>query len=240
MSGYSWTCPHCQRPVTITNVIGGQTTLYHDNADGRHTLVTTFTVCPNEDCRKFTLNAKLHRSERNASLAGRYRAEAPGEDSEELKELVSAWQLVPPSSAQTFPDYIPKAIREDYTEACLIKDGSPKAAATLARRCLQGVIRDFWKAKPGRLVDEIEEIKGKVDQQTWDAIDAVRRVGNIGAHMEKDINVIVDVEPQEAELLIKLIESLLKEWYVNREERKNRLNSVINMASEKNEAKKSS
>ena len=54
---------------------------------------------------------------------------------------------------------------------------------------------------------------------TWDAIDAVRKVGNIGAHIEKDINVIIDVEPREAELLIGLIEMLLKDWYVVREER---------------------
>ena len=47
---------------------------------------------------------------------------------------------------------------------------------------------------------------------TWAAIDAVRRVGNIGAHMEHDINVIVDVEPREAELLIGLVETLFREW----------------------------
>ena len=34
---------------------------------------------------------------------------------------------------------------------------------------------------------------------------AVRKVGNIGAHMEKDINVIVDVDPDEAQHLIGLI-----------------------------------
>ena len=31
----------------------------------------------------------------------------------------------------------------------------------------------------------------------WQAIDAVRSIGNIGAHMEKDINLIVDVDPEE-------------------------------------------
>ncbi|MCP1830281.1 hypothetical protein ACVIHH_005106 [Bradyrhizobium sp. USDA 4518] len=34
-----------------------------------------------------------------------------------------------------------------------------------------------------------------------DAIDAVRIVGNIGAHMEKDVNLIVDIEPGEAQML---------------------------------------
>ncbi|MGT2429378.1 hypothetical protein ACU4HD_12705 [Cupriavidus basilensis] len=44
---------------------------------------------------------------------------------------------------------------------------------------------------------------------TWDSIEAVRKIGNIGARMEKDIDVIVDVEPEEAGLLIGLIESLI-------------------------------
>jgi len=226
--GFNWTCPHCQRHVTITDTISrNQATLYHKNADGRHTLVTTFIVCPNPECEKYTLDVKLYQSEQHATQM-----------KEALKELVKRWRLVPPSNAKVFPDYIPKPVIEDYTEACLIKENSPKASATLARRCLQGIIRDYWSVKPGRLVDEIEAIKDKTDNLTWDAIDAVRKVGNIGAHMEKDINLIVDVEPNEAELLINLIETLLNDWYINREERKKRLQSIVNIGSKKSEVKK--
>gem|GEM_PF-3019389 len=112
-----------------------------------------------------------------------------------LGNMVNHWRLIPPSNAKVFPDYIPKPLIDDYTEACLIKDASPKASATLSRRCLQGIIRDFWEVKPARLVDEIEAIKDKTDHLTWEAIDTVRKVGNIGAHMEKDINLIVEVDP---------------------------------------------
>lgn len=87
------------------------------------------------------------------------------------------WQLRPQSNAKPFPPYIPAPIREDYEEACSIKDLSPKAAATLSRRCLQGIIRDYWGISKARLIDEINELKGKVDQSTWDAIDAVRNIG---------------------------------------------------------------
>lgn len=227
--GFNWTCPHCQRHVTITDTISGDNiTLYHKNADGRHTLVTTFIVCPNPECRKYTLDAKLHKS-----------VSHPTRTEDVLKELVKSWRLVPPSNAKVFPDYIPKPLIDDYTEACLIKEHSPKASATLARRCLQGIIRDYWGVKPGRLVDEIEAIKDKTDHLTWEAIDAVRKVGNIGAHMEKDINLIVDVEPNEAELLINLIETLLNDWYINREERKKRLQSIVDIGSKKTEIKKS-
>lgn len=46
--------------------------------------------------------------------------------------------------AKQFPDYIPQQIRNDYEEACAIFNLSPKAYATLSRRTLQGMIRDFW------------------------------------------------------------------------------------------------
>ena len=131
---------------------------------------------------------------------------------------------------KNFPDYIPAGIREDYQEACSIRDLSPKASAALARRCLQGIIRDFWEVEPAKLSNEIMQIKGKVDEVTRKAIDAVRSVGNIGAHMEKDVNLIIDVEPGEAEKLVGLIEILLKEWYVAREERKSRVEAVIKLA----------
>ena len=77
------------------------------------------------------------------------------------------------------------------------------------------MIRDFWKVKDKpNLKQEIDAIQDKVDPGLWKAIDGIREMGNIGAHMEKDVNLIIDIEPDEAEQLIKLIELLFKEWYV--------------------------
>ncbi|HEY5805391.1 MAG TPA: DUF4145 domain-containing protein [Lysobacter sp.] len=194
--------------------------LYVKNADGPRTLASYFYVCPNPECQKLTLTAALHvRVTRGTS--------------NELGALVERWDLIPSSSARSFPTYIPAAILADYREACLIRNLSPKASATLSRRCLQGIIRDFWLVKPGRLVDEIGQIKDKVDPLTWDAIDSLRRIGNIGAHMEKDIDLIVEVDPQEADLLIGLVETLLRDWYITREERKARMAALIAAAASK-------
>src|SRR5262249_23110992 len=135
-----------------------------------------------------------------------------------IKPALATWTLRPKSNARPFPAYIPTPILDDYNEACLIVIDSPKASATLSRRCLQGMIRDFWGIKDKTLLVEINALQGKIDPTTWAAVDAVRSVGNIGAHMEKDINLIVDVEPEEAQLLIGLIEFLLKDWYVGRHE----------------------
>ena len=125
-------------------------------ADGNRLLATSFFVCPNPDCTKFTLAASLHETVWN-------------NDWRVGKEL-ERWALVPDSRAKNFPEYIPQQILEDYREACTIKSLSPKASATLSRRCLQGMIRDFWSVKPGRLVDEIGAIEEKVDPLTWTAI----------------------------------------------------------------------
>lgn len=222
MRDFNWTCPHCERAVTITDqrFSASRHTLEIENKDGRCTLLTKYIICPNPECRKRTLLAELYES-------------TPAMHVDNLGKRLEHWNLVPDSRAKSFPSYIPAAILEDYREACQIREASPKASATLSRRCLQGIVRDFWQVKPGRLVDEIDAIKDKIDPLTWDAIDALRQMGNIGAHMEKDINVIVDVDPGEASLLIGLVETLLREWYIQREERKVRMGALIAAAANK-------
>ena len=53
--------------------------------------------------------------------------------------------VFPKAIFKHFPSYVPQPIRQDYEEACSILSLSPKAAATLCRRCLQGMIHDFWQ-----------------------------------------------------------------------------------------------
>ena len=221
---FNWNCPHCERAVTITDErrSSDMHTLRIENAEGRRTLSTTFFVCPDPECRKFTLSATL--SESHFDQARNH---------EKIIKVLQSWALIPASSGRNFPDYIPEAIRSDYLEACAIKALSPKASATLARRCLQGMVRNFWDVKPGRLFEEINQIKDKVDPSIWSAIEAVRKFGNIGAHMEKNIDVIVDVDPKEAELLISLIERLLEDWYIARERRRISTTALIDAAAAK-------
>jgi len=224
---FNWTCPYCDRKTTINadNFLKNEHHMTIDNAEGYRILSTEWIVCPNDKCSKITLKTGLF--ERAFSSTKYVRG----------KELKS-WRLLPGSYAKSFPDYIPKPLRQDYEESASIIDLSPKASATLSRRCLQGIIRDFWKIKKGRLVEEINAIEEKVDPLTWQSIDAIRKVGNIGAHMEKDINLIIDVEPKEAYLLLQLIELLFEEWYVHRHEREERLKAISRIAKEKEEQRK--
>jgi hypothetical protein len=224
---FQWTCQFCGRPTTITDPhIRSNTFDYHVDAHkfkSSYIRLYSYAIsCPNQECMEVTFFVDLHTVKFLGN--GEY---------ERVRGLKSCF-LLPESLAKPQPNYIPEIIREDYYESCRIRDLSPKASATLARRCLQGMIRDFWDVtnKPN-LFKEIEAIKEKVDSVTWEAIDAVRKVGNIGAHMEKDVNLIVEVDPDEAQVLIGLIEILFKDWYVARKEKHDRMNSVIALAKAK-------
>ena len=218
---FLWTCPFCNRATTITNSNHsvGSFDFNDNNKDGLLCLRTSSITCPNGECLEYELNAGLYKVDAHTGKA--------------VGQPIQTWQLRPSSGAKVFPQYVPQPIVDDYTEACVIRDLSPKASATLSRRCLQGIIRDYWGISKNRLIDEINELKTKIDPATWQAIDAVRSIGNIGAHMEKDINLVVDVEPQEAQLLIGLIEILIKDWYVSRHDRQAHLAGIVALAASK-------
>lgn len=148
------------------------------------------------------------------------------------------WNLFPDSSAKQLPNYIPSSIIEDYEEACKILHLSPKASATLSRRCLQGMIRDFWKINKNTLVEEINALDERVDSDTREVLHSLRQLGNIGAHPEKDINLIIDIDPDEAEQLVLFIEYLFDEWYIKQHERKSMLQRIKDINSEKKDLKK--
>jgi hypothetical protein len=181
-----------------------------------HLYVKSTTVrCPNPDCKSVKLVVQLFKG-----VWQQHNGRAVEGD------FIQEWTLIPASGAKAFPNYIPRQILGDYQEACLIQQGSPRASAAMSRRCLQGMIRDFWKVHKKTLKLEIDAIQDRVDADVWEAIESVRKIGNIGAHMERDVDLIIDVEPEEAGLLIWLIEYLLDEWYVERHQRQEKLREL--------------
>ncbi|MCA0431631.1 MAG: DUF4145 domain-containing protein [Proteobacteria bacterium] len=229
---FEWQCSFCNQHQVVTDSTFAKSfkKLYLGKPRAGDVGVSFYAIrCANPSCNELTLTfsyvtAKVHNG-----------------DWVENAELQS-WRLLPDSYAKPQPDYIPIALRDDYREACLIRDKSPKSAATLARRCLQGMIRDFCGISKSRLVDEINTLRERVEDgsapkgvepETVEAIDAIRGIGNIGAHMERDISLIVDVDPGEAQALIELIEMLFEEWYVARHVRDEKLTRVKMIAAEK-------
>ncbi|MBB6254098.1 DUF4145 domain-containing protein [Nitrospirillum iridis] len=234
MAIQNWKCPYCGHAQTVTN----------DRYDDRYSIVDAGSVsdeffaigrlaiiCSNENCRKLYLFVTLNRRNYGGDIT---------------PKPLFVWQLLPNGVAKPQPSYIPSALTSDYNEACLIVGNSPKASATLARRCIQGIIRDFFGISKSRLIDEIEELRCRVrdnkitgiTEETVDAIDHVRKIGNIGAHMEKDVNLIIDVDEGEATLLIELIETLFEDLYVARYQRQERLRKLKAAADSKDAAKK--
>ncbi len=232
---FNWTCPSCSRPQVVTepNI---HTTLEHVSINesniGSVSFHVQFITCCNVECKSPQVSLSIYNDYRDSNW--NYHIY-------QNKRIYNR-KLLPDGNYNPYPDYIPIAIKEDYQEACLIRDLSPKASATLARRCLQGMIRDFCQISKKTLDQEIRALKELVDQddapkgvshESIDAIDHVRTVGNIGAHMEKDVDHIVPVEPQEAQMLIDLIESLFDEWYIERHKRQARFGGLKALADEK-------
>jgi len=236
----TWICPHCNfaqlvtaeksstanTPIDIDGLADGYALLYH-NAKG----------CVNPECMKLTLSIYLFPAKKNFNINRPYSFALSGSP-------IAGMRFLPKGSSRPQPNYIPKPLVQDYEEACAIRDLSPKASATLVRRCLQGMIRDFCGIAKNTLANEIKALKSAVDgdsapkgvsSETVDAIDHVRSIGNIGAHMEKDINVIVDVDANEAQMLIELVEMLFDEWYAARHKRIARLQAITELSSQKEE-----
>lgn len=223
MENNNFTCKYCSHHSTITDpdkFISWSRININESRHGQIGLQIHAITCPNLECKKLTLSVCLTDSINNHNTSW----------NDKPTKYLQEWKLLPESEAKALPDYIPQPIQDDYYESCRIRDLSPKASATLSRRCLQGMIRDFFDISRARLKDEIDAIKDKVNPDVFAAIEAVRSVGNIGAHMEKDINLILDVEPTEAQILIELIEQLIEDWYVDRKVKQERLLKITNLA----------
>ena len=231
----NWTCPFCNHAQAATN---GRISIDRVRLEVQEAKIGNVgveahsRVCSNPKCKELSLSINLRTWNQVATNYWTQSSGAP----------LRNWKLLPDSSAKPQPDFIPEPLRNDYYEACAIRDLSPKASATLSRRCLQGMIRDFCGIAKGTLDKEINALRlavgdnsapRGVTEESIDAIDAVRTVGNIGAHMEKDINMIVDVDPGEAQVLIELIESLFDEWYVARNRRQQKFAAVRAIADDK-------
>ncbi|MEQ3171438.1 DUF4145 domain-containing protein [Dysosmobacter welbionis] len=205
-------CPYCGIEYFVSSQLQRSDTLTF-NANRVEIIYYTWSICPKCNKASFTLAGKHFDS--------------------------PVYFSYPPASAMFLPDYIPAAIRQDYLEAVKIAGLSPKASATLARRCLQGMIHDFWNIKEKNLNAEITALKTHIPRIQWEAIDAVRKIGNIGAHMEKDVELMVDVDPGEAEKLLKVIELLFKNWYIAEHENQQLYAEIAQIAEDKENERKS-
>ncbi|WP_348699585.1 DUF4145 domain-containing protein [Duganella fentianensis] len=121
------------------------------------------------------------------------------------------------SSRPLAPVEVPSSIAEDFNEACLVLDDSPKASAALSRRCLQAILRDKGYTQK----DLAPAIAAAIASNTLpselaESLDAVRNIGNFAAHPMKDTSsgAVLPVELHEAEWNLEVLESLFDFYYV--------------------------
>ena len=115
-------------------------------------------------------------------------------------------------------DGVTPGLLADYREACAVLEISPKASAALTRRCLQHMLEEKGKVKPGTLDSEIQQVLDSkaLPSHLAESIDAVRNIGNFAAHPIKSASSgeIVDVEPGEAEWNLDVVEALFDFFFV--------------------------
>src|SRR5436305_10657831 len=141
----NWTCPHCHRPQVVTS--NNRSVDRHHISIGYEAgaltgLLTEAIACLNPDCRKMTLWAGLHSRDNTNPISY-------------FNPPLQKWTLLPDSFAKPQPNYIKNVLREDYFEACKVRDLSPKASATLKPLLAAALIRNgVPRGAVGRVSDD--------------------------------------------------------------------------------------
>lgn len=164
-------------------------------------------LCPNPDCNK--LICYLVMGSQEITLHGRFSG---------FHGIQKRFLVHPKGSNRPpVPPQVPQKLADDYVEACIVLPDSPKASAALSRRCLQNLLREVAKVKPGNLADEIQQvIDSGIPSYIVEVIDAVRNIGNFAAHPLKSekSGEILPVEPTEAEWNLDVLEALFDFYFV--------------------------
>ncbi|HEX8366235.1 MAG TPA: DUF4145 domain-containing protein [Allosphingosinicella sp.] len=200
-------CPYCR-----TEFFESWTPTYLDKQaapvmkggpyDGRRlTLWAEVTTCPK--CLGATVNLKL-------------KGPAASDPTYAIVRIMPRSGPFPPPPAE-----VPPPIAADYVEANEVLPISPKAAAALARRCLQAILSSHGYI--GRdLVKQVDAVLAETDASRAlptalrENIDAIRNFGNFSAHPITDQTTlqVIEVETGEAEWCLQLLIDLFDHYYV--------------------------
>ena len=120
-----------------------------------------------------------------------------------------------PPAPKEAPDHIARA----YEEACVVLPLSPNAAAALARRALQMILREILSVKAGNLAAEIDATRGALPPWIVEGLHHLRVVGNFTMHPSKDdlTGIVIETEPGEAELTVEMVSALFQHLFAGRQ-----------------------
>jgi len=217
----AWKCPGCGLTCELPRDRIEDAVVYagEENSFGSRAFRLRRIICPNHACRQLQVSVSMHLLWQDGPNV---RAEP---------EPMHAWPILPEAGIRALPKSVPVEVAQEYTQARKLIPISRSAAATFARRCLQAMIRDFWGIKKNFLSEEVNALQEKVDPETWQAIDSVRQIGQVARHLEKGVNLIQEGDADEADMLLRLVDYLIDDWYVAREKRMERLATIKSIRS---------
>ncbi len=194
-------CPFCFHLITP------ETSLILSETDSEGSWQLFRHLCTNRACR------------RNFYYLHQYKARIVEKGTSQMVDTDESTLIFPRISTREPADpNVPEPYAQDYNEACLILQDSPQASAALGRRCLQCVLRDVEKVKPGDLIDEIREVIDRkvLPSHLAENIDSIRVIGNFATHpiKSKSSGAIEPVEIGEAEWTLDTLEGLFDFYFV--------------------------
>jgi hypothetical protein len=211
-------CPHCNVAI---NIEWEESIVLTDEENSNQGSEIDADICPN--CGKLIIKLKIGSITRTE-----YSTYIGKPKSEEI--------IYPKFSLRTVESEVPEPYKSEYLEASAILCISPKASAALSRRMLQNILHNQFNIEKKTLADEIDQFihMPSVPSHLAGAIDAIRNIGNFGAHPIKDTHSgeIVEVEPGEAEWLLDVLDALFDFVFIQPKrlnERKNKLNEKLQL-----------
>ena len=206
MTEIQWCCPWCGNDQIAKMVTWTSPDAHVQKGVGKYPglqMVVNWIICQNPDCREVAICAWIDQVE--VDILSHYARETN-------RERLKSWQLWPESKARPWPDYIPEEVRSSYEQACYCEERAPAASATMARRALHEMLKDFCRSKGRNLSVDIETLRKQVQTGSGpdgvppgsdDRLHQLRTMGNIGAHLERGTNeMIIDIEGEEPRILI--------------------------------------
>ena len=194
-------CPHCGRGVTFDQVGTSPSIVLLKSTRGKRARML-IASCPTPQCGRIIISA--------------------GEDDDNPSLI---WPLT--SSRPAVSDAVPAPLRKDYVEAALVLRFSPNASAALSRRCLQATPIANGAPSATQLSVQIKHALQLLPAHVGKNLDALRYLGNFAAHAEEDkAAIVVDVEPEEAEWMLDVLDSLFAFYFVSPAEDAKRIEAL--------------
>lgn len=121
--------------------------------------------------------------------------------------------------------YAPKFVQDSYNSASKTLHVCALASAVMARRCLQGILRDkgyVYKTLHAEINSALEHSKKNniLSSYLEDHLDSIRKYGNYSAHPEEFNGEIFMVEQDEAAFCLELCYELAEIYYTRPEKAK--------------------